>query len=214
MANLFTKLKNTVMADLHEALDQKERKNPIAMLNEYLRQCEKETEKVRKLVERQHALKEEFNREYNLAKDMAAKRKHQADVASQAGELDLQEFASREYLQYSERAARLEEAIAHATRQHNELEAKYEEMKHKLKDMNIRRLELMGRENMSRANHRISQVVESGELKSETRFREIETYLDTVEHEANNNYMRSTIDARIAQLERQLKEQEGQQNAQ
>ncbi|WP_409273619.1 PspA/IM30 family protein [Neobacillus sp. SCS-31] len=214
MANLFTKLKNTVMADLHEALDQKERKNPIAMLNEHLRQCEKETEKVRKLVERQHALKEEFSREYHLAKDMASKRKHQADVASKAGELGLQEFAEREYVQYSERAARLEEAIAHATRQHNELEAKYEEMKHKLKDMNIRRLELMGRENMSRANHRISQVVESGELKSENRFREIETYLDTIEHEANNNYIRSTIDARIAQLEKQMKEQEGQQNAQ
>lgn len=202
------------MADLHEVLDQKERKNPIAMLNEYLRQCEKETEKVRKLVERQHALKEEFTRENHLAKDMAAKRKHQADVASKAGELNLQEFAEKEYLQYSERASRLEEAIAHATRQHDELEAKYEEMKHKLKDMNIRRLELMGRENMSRANHRISQVVESGEMKSENRFRDIETYLDNIEHEANNNYIRSTIDSRIAKLEKQLKDQEGQQNAQ
>ncbi|WP_059172465.1 PspA/IM30 family protein [Bacillus sp. FJAT-27445] len=214
MANLFTKLKNTVMADLHEALDQKEMKNPIAMLNEYLRQCEKETEKVRKLIERQYSLKEEFTREYHLAKEMAEKRKHQADVASQAGEHGLQEFAEREYLQYSERATRLEEAIAHAARQHDELEARYEDMKHKLKDMNIRRLELMGRENMNRANHRISQVVESGEMKSANRFQEIETYLDTIEQKSNNNYIRSTIDARIAQLEKQLKNQDGQQSAQ
>jgi lia operon protein LiaH len=205
MANLFVKIKNTVMADLHEALDQKERKNPIAMLNEYLRQCELETEKVRKLVERQHALKEEFTREYHLAKEMAGKRKHQAEVASVAGELDLQEFAAREQLQYTERAARLEEAVTQAGRQLNELESKYEEMKHKLKDMNIRRLELMGRENISRANHRINQVVDSGELKSANRFREIETYLDNLEHSVNSSYFRNTIDARIAQLEKEFK---------
>ena len=32
MTNLFARIKNTVLADLHEALDQKERKNPIALL--------------------------------------------------------------------------------------------------------------------------------------------------------------------------------------
>ncbi|OCA83090.1 modulator protein [Bacillus sp. FJAT-27225] len=208
MANIFTKLKNTVMADLHEALDKKEKQNPVAMLNEYLRQCEKETEKVRKLVERQHALKEEFTREYHLANEMADKRRHQAEVASQAGERDLVEFASREQLQYTERAARLEEAIAHAGRQLNELEARYEEMKHKLKDMNLRRLELMGRENMSRANHRINQVVDTGEIKSANKFREIESYLDNLEHEVNGSYFRNTIDARIAQLEKDLKNKE------
>ncbi|WP_043931318.1 PspA/IM30 family protein [Bacillus sp. EB01] len=208
MANLFTKLKNTVMADLHEALDQKERQNPVAMLNEYLRQCEKETEKVRNLVERQHALKEEFTREYHLAKEMAEKRSSQADVANLAGEQELYEFANREQMQYTERAVRLEEAIALASRQLNELEAKYEEMKHKLKDMNLRRLELMGRENMSRANHRINQVVDTGEIKSANKFREIESYLDNLEHEVNSSYFRNTIDARIAQLEKDMKSKE------
>ncbi|RHW41744.1 PspA/IM30 family protein [Neobacillus notoginsengisoli] len=213
MANLFMKLKNTVMADLHEAIDQKERKNPIAMLNEYLRQCEKETEKVRDLVERQHALKDEFVREYNQAKEMAEKRKYQADIAAKAGELALQEFAEREHLHFSDRAIRLEGAMEQAARQLAELEARYEEMKHKLKDMNIRRLELMGRENISRANHRINQVVEAGELKSDNRFRDIETYLDNVENEVNSSYFRNTIDARIAQLEKEFKNQDSQQNA-
>ena len=52
MANLFERIKNTVMSDLHEAIDKKEKKNPISVLNQYLRQCELEVEKVRKLVEK------------------------------------------------------------------------------------------------------------------------------------------------------------------
>ena len=57
MANLFSRIKNTVLADLHEALDHKEQKNPIALLNQYLRECEQETEKVRKLLEKQYQFK-------------------------------------------------------------------------------------------------------------------------------------------------------------
>ncbi|HJV32373.1 MAG TPA: PspA/IM30 family protein, partial [Bacillales bacterium] len=56
MTNLFTRIKNSITADLHEALDHKEKQNPIALLNQYLRQCEMETEKVRKLLERQYTL--------------------------------------------------------------------------------------------------------------------------------------------------------------
>ena len=67
MANLFSRIKNTVLADLHDALDHKEQKNPIALLNQYLRECEQETEKVRKLLERQYQLKDEFTREYRQA---------------------------------------------------------------------------------------------------------------------------------------------------
>lgn len=47
MRNLFTRMKETISADLHQLLDHKEQKNPIAALNHYLRQCEQETEKVK-----------------------------------------------------------------------------------------------------------------------------------------------------------------------
>ena len=151
MANLFSRIKNTVLADLHEALDHKEQKNPIALLNQYLRECEQETEKVRKLLERQYRLKDEFTREYRQAVDLSAKRKHQAEIASQAGETELYQFAANEQEQYEARATRLKEIMEQANGQLVELEQKYEEMKHKLKDMNIRRLELMGRENITRA---------------------------------------------------------------
>jgi lia operon protein LiaH len=210
MTNLFTRIKNTITADLHEALDQKENQNPITLLNQYLRQCELETEKVRKLLERQYTLKDEFTREHQHAVELAEKRKNQADIATKAGETALYEFAMAEHNQYSERAQRLHQSLEQANGQLEELERKYGEMKHKLKDMHIRRMELMGRENVTRANHRMEQVLETNTYsnKSFSRFQEIENYLDRLEHQVNSAYYRSTIDGRIAQLEKEMKSNE------
>ncbi|MFC3884539.1 PspA/IM30 family protein [Bacillus songklensis] len=209
MSNLFTRIKNSIAADFHDMLDQKEQKNPIALLNQYLRQCEHETEKVRKLVERQYLLKEEFTREYRNANEMAQKRKHQAEIASQAGETELYQFAVNEQAQYEERAAKLNDLLQKAMQQLEELERKYEEMKHKLKDMHIRRMELMGRENVARAHHRMNQVIDTnGYTQPFARFDDMEAYLDRLEHQVNSSYHRSTIDGRIAQLEKQLNKEE------
>ena len=205
MTNLFARIKNTVLADLHEALDQKERSNPIALLNQYLRECEQETEKVRKLLERQYRLKEEFTREYNQALELAEKRKKQAEIASNAGEAELYQFAIAEQQQYDERILRLKELMVQSDKQLVELEQKYEEMKHKLKDMNIRRLELMGRENVTRAQNKMNLVLDnqSYSSKSYSKFQEIESYLDRLEQQVNSSFYRNTIDARIAALEKQ-----------
>lgn len=210
MTNLLTRLKNTIMADLHEALDKKENKNPIALLNQYLRECEVETEKVRKLVERQGQLKEQFASEHHQALEMAEKRKYQSEVAMRAGETELQTFAAEEQAQFEERAARLQEAMENAAKQQLELERKYEDMKHKLKDMHIRRMELMGRENVTRANYRMDQVLENNAYsdKGSSTFADMETYLDNLEQKVNSSYYRSTIDGRIAQLEKEMKSQE------
>lgn len=48
MTNIFTRIKDTVLADLHQAIDEKEQKNPVATLNQFLRQAEQEKEKVKK----------------------------------------------------------------------------------------------------------------------------------------------------------------------
>ncbi|WP_078379252.1 PspA/IM30 family protein [Sutcliffiella halmapala] len=203
--NLFTRIKNSISADFHEVLDKKEQKNPISMLNQYLRDCEKEVEKVRNLVERQKLLKEEFVREHYQAADLAKKRKYQADIASKAGESELYEFANREYLQYEERENQLTLSLEKVTQDLTTLEQKYESMKHKLKDMYIKRMELMGRENVARANHRMNQVLESNNPEqSFNKFNEMESYLERLEHQVDTSYHRSTIDARIAKLEKEL----------
>ncbi len=210
MGNLFARIKETISADFHEMLDQKEQKNPIALLNQYLRECEQETDKVRKLVERQYLLKEEFTREFKQAEHLTEKRKRQAEIAAQAGETELHEFAVREHEQYQDRSVRLSESLIEVTRQLEDLERKYEEMKHKLKDMYIKRLELMGRENTARASHRMNKVLDSSSYSTDpyARFDEMENYLERLEHQVNTGYHRNTIDGRIVQLEKELKKED------
>ncbi|WP_462411731.1 PspA/IM30 family protein [Neobacillus sp. Marseille-QA0830] len=215
MTNLFTRIKDVVMADLNDALNQKEKQNPIALLNQYLRQCEQETEKVGKLVERQAHLKEEFSRECRLAGEMAEKRKHQSEIAANAGETDLSQFASEEHQLYAERASRLQAALTQATGQLSDLERKHEDMKQKLKDMQLRRMELMGRENVARANQWISQVTDSETSHTSqpnSKFKDIETYLDRLEKNITNAFHQSTIDERIAQIEKMQNREKGSSN--
>ena len=209
MTNLLTRIKDIVVADLNEALNKKENQNPIAMLNQYLRECERETEKVGKLVGRQVQLRDEFAKEYSEALKLAEKRKHQADVAQRAGEEELYQFAAAEQRHYDERAQHLHTALTQATGQLSELERKYEEMKRRVKDMEIRRMELMGRENVTRANLQMSQVLDAdASSKSFSRFKEIESYLDRLEQRVNSSFFSSTIDERVAQLEKELESSE------
>ncbi|MEH7505874.1 PspA/IM30 family protein [Neobacillus drentensis] len=210
MANLLTKIKDLIIADLNETRQHKEKQNPNELLNKYLRQCEQETEKVGKLVERQSSLKDEFTREYHQATERAEKRKHQAEIASKAGETELYQFATAEQQQYAERAQRLNASLAQVTEQLSELVRKHEEMKQKVKDMQLRRMELMGRENVTRANLKINQVSESNSYSDQfsSKFKDIENYLERLEHKVNHSFFHSTIDARMEQLEKEMEKQE------
>jgi lia operon protein LiaH len=79
-----------------------------------------------------------------------------------------------------------------------EIERKFEELKHKLKDMHIRRMELMGRENVTLANNQVNQMLDLNTYsdKSFSRFQEMDHYLDRLEHQVNSSNYRSSIDAR------------------
>jgi len=158
------------------------------------------------LVERHSQLKDEFTREYSLAIELAEKRKHQAEIALKAGEEELCQFATTEHQQYSERAQRLQASFTQVSEQLQELERKHEDMKQKLKDMHLRRMELMGRENVTRANLGMNQVLESDSYSAQSfsKFKDIENYLDRLEQKMNSSFFRSTIDNKVAQLEKNM----------
>lgn len=208
MSNIFTRIKDSVSADLHTMMDKKEQKNPMTALNQYLRQSEQEKEKVRKLVDRQYKLKDEFTREYHKAQDLAEKRLRQAKIAEKAGEEQMHEFALKEHEEYQMRADRMKASREEAVQQLENLERKYEEMKHKLKDMHLRRMELMGRENVANANQQINRVVTESADKPFSRFAEMEQYIEGLEYKVNSSYYRSTFDSKIANLEKEMQESE------
>ncbi|QQZ08103.1 PspA/IM30 family protein [Heyndrickxia vini] len=209
MSTLFDRIKSSVMADLHEAMDTKEKKNPIGLLNQYLRDSEKEAKKIEKLIERQYLLKEEFARELKQTEFMADKRCKQAEIALEANELELHQIAIDEEALYKTQALSLREAYNEASDQLEVLEKKHREMKMKLKDMQIKRLELMGRENVIKVTKKMNHILDDSIMgKSNRRFEETEKYMDHLEAKLNSGYDMSMFDSRISELEKGLKKEE------
>lgn len=211
MSNLLTRLKDSISADLNELLDQKERKNPIAMLNQHLRRCEREVRKVRELINRQYVLRDTFMKEYHRAAEMAARRERQAGIAERAGEQELYAFAQKEQEDYAHKSEKMKAAYDSAVHQLDQLEQKYAEMKRKLKDMYLKRMELMSRENIANVNNRIDRVVHPEQAfgQSFSKFEECEMYLERLEQKVGADYDHHTIDARIRQIERDLEKKNG-----
>jgi phage shock protein A len=100
----------------------------------------------------------------------------------------------------------MEQARKDATLQIDQLERKYKEMVHKLKDMHLKRMELMGRENVARTNQQINRVIHGNGQHAMNRFNELETFIEKIEKKVNQAYYESTFDQKIANLERELHE--------
>ncbi|MFD0768610.1 PspA/IM30 family protein [Bacillus sp. CGMCC 1.60114] len=207
--SLFGRVRDAILADFHNVLDEKERKNPIAMLNQYLRDSEREVTKIEKLIERHKTLKSNFSRELEGARYLATKRAKQAEVAKEAGVLELHERALEEVAYYEGQVARLEEMYAGVVEQIDELEHRLSQMKNKLKELHAKRMELMARENMAHANRRMNSALHKMEENNPfLRFEEIEDHIRNIELRINDEYARDTFDMKIAKLEREMKEKD------
>ncbi|MCG3086629.1 PspA/IM30 family protein [Sporosarcina cyprini] len=207
MNSLWNRFKYTVQADLHTLLDKKENKNPIAMLNQYIREAEKQTESVGKLLDRQAKLKEELEKELAAAEAMAEKRRGQLELANATGEEDLVAFAEQEVGSYEKRASELSGSVTEAAYELMSLERKFEEMKHKVKDMKVRQLQLMGKENVTRAHRRMDQII-SPENKDMSNMDEMKAYIDNLGGKIQKDYESSSMERRLELLEKNAPKRE------
>lgn len=205
--NLFKRFKYTIEADLHQLFDKKEQKNPIAMLNQYIREAEKQTEQTGKLLERQGQLKEKLEQEFKQNAELLAKREAQLKLASTSGEQDLIDFASDEVAAYTARNNTLQTSIEASTREYFELERKFETMKHKIKDMKVRQLQLMGKENVTRAHHQMDGMIAKN---NKTNFEDLESYIDKLAYQIDKDHEVTSFESRLAQLEKNVAEDNAQ----
>ncbi|MCY9545625.1 PspA/IM30 family protein [Lysinibacillus xylanilyticus] len=201
--NLFQRFKYTIEADLHQLFDKKEQKNPIAMLNQYIREAEKQTEQTGKLLERQGQLKEKLEQEFKQNAELLAKREAQLKLATTSGEQDLIDFASDEVAAYTARNNTLQASIEASTREYFELERKFETMKHKIKDMKVRQLQLMGKENVTRAHHQMDGMIAKN---NKTNFEDLESYIDKLAYQIDKDHEVTSFESRLAQLEKNVTE--------
>jgi len=202
--NLFQRFKYTIEADLHQLFDKKEQKNPIAMLNQYIREAEKQTEQTGKLLERQGQLKEKLEQEYKQNAELLAKREAQLKLATTSGEQDLIDFASDEVTAYTARNNTLQASIEASTREYFELERKFETMKHKIKDMKVRQLQLMGKENVTRAHHQMDGMIAKN---NKTNFEDLESYIDKLAYQIDKDHEVTSFESRLTQLEKNVAEE-------
>ncbi len=212
MVNLLQRLKYTIEADLHNLFDKKEAKNPIAMLNQYVREAEKQTEETGKLLERQGMLKQKLEKELENTMEMFDKRSQQLELAKLSGEQDLISFAEQEVQTYGERSNVLKSSIGKTTEQLFGLERKFEEMKHKIKDMKVRQLQLMEKENVVRAHNQMDHVLNpesTGNMnKRLASFDEMEDYIERLGQKIDNAHEITTMEERLTQLENQALQKE------
>lgn len=206
MTTLWKRFKYAFEADLHTAFDKKEQKNPIAMLNQYIREAEKQTEKTGTWIERQSQLKIQLEKELHESQEMLAKRTTQLELANQTNEGELIDFAKAEVAAYTNRAEVLQASISRTTEELFGLEQKYEEMKHKVKDMKVRQLQLMGKENVTRAHHQMDRMLQPESSKNADNrlvaFDEMEQYIDRLGQRIEKDHDVSSMERRLAQLEK------------
>ncbi|MFC4402789.1 PspA/IM30 family protein [Gracilibacillus xinjiangensis] len=203
MTNLFTRIKDSVMADLHEMMDQKEEKNPIAHVNQYIRECEHEVKKIKQLVEKQYEINYDISQELGQAKLMVEKRKKQFDLATSLEETELANEAKVDLEKFETRINQLESMESRSMEDLETLETQYVQMKQKLKDLYVKRLELKSRENIARTKQGMNRVLETEFVsKSASKFAELESYIERIEQRVHTEYRLHTLDARFAELEK------------
>jgi lia operon protein LiaH len=206
MTTLWKRFKYAFEADLHNVFDKKEQKNPIAMLNQYIREAEKQTEKTGTWIERQSQLKSQLGKELQEAQEMLVKRTSQLELARQTNEGELIEFAQAEVAAYTNRTDVLQASISRTTEELFGLEQKYEEMKHKVKDMKVRQLQLMGKENVTRAHHQMDRMLQPESSNNADKrlvaFEEMEQYIDRLGQRIEKEHDVSSMERRLEQLEK------------
>lgn len=203
MNSVWERFKLAVAADMDHFTAKREAKNPLEALNRYLKQAEKQTETTGKWLERQVTLNRQLENELAQATELGNKRTAQLELAKASGEEDLIRFAQAEADTYAARAAELKEALAESLSELNALEQRYEEMKHRLADMKIRQLRLMGKENITRAHYEIDRVLDPKEAANAVgELDELTDYIKSLANQVEEAYEESALKRRLETLQK------------
>ncbi|TWT27541.1 PspA/IM30 family protein [Planomicrobium sp. CPCC 101110] len=209
MTTLWERFKFAVATDMDKVLAKREEKNPIALLNQYITEAEKQTETTGKWLGRQAQLTRKLEKELAEAESMLDKRTSQLELADASGESDLAAFAEMEVAAYSNRVAELKTSINENLAELTRLEQRYEEMKHKVKDMKVKQLQLMGKENATRAHYQMDKVL-SPELVAERigSYDDMASYIKKLGSKVEEEYERSAMERRLEALEKNSAKQQ------
>jgi phage shock protein A len=146
---LFKRVKNVILADLHDFVDQLE--DPISMTKQYLRELEDQIEKAQLALSQQFAVEHRYEQLIQQAKEMIEKRARQAKLAVEREEETIAKMALQEKIAYEKKLSfyqqqyeTLKEKTTYLSEQLKQLKEKYEELK-------VKQLDLIARAHAAKA---------------------------------------------------------------
>ncbi|WP_069364444.1 hypothetical protein [Salisediminibacterium beveridgei] len=152
MTDVWTKIRTAVEEDWKRITGQQSfsfeqplsKDHPLRRLDHYIHEGEKKIKRMGELIRRHEQLLEAVKTEREEAEQMLAKRQRQRAVADEANEKGLVMYADREIEVYTGRIDQLLYREVEMNKELEDLTRQEETMKHKLKDMKLKRMEAAG----------------------------------------------------------------------
>jgi phage shock protein A len=153
---IFKRVRDITLAAVNEMLDHVE--DPIAMLNQYMRDMESEITDAEVAVAKQVAMEKKWAATLTELRERAAKRERQVNLALANGEEDIARLALADKLTSQQKLEEYQTIYETTMKQTGELRTQLQELKEKYYEMRNKRSYLMSRANVAQVKEKMNQA--------------------------------------------------------
>ncbi|OOR30802.1 MULTISPECIES: PspA/IM30 family protein [Bacillus cereus group] len=185
---ILKRIKNIVVADVHQTLDKIE--NPVSMLKQYLRETEQQITKAEKALSHQYYLEKKYEALISETDTLIAKRTRQAELAVSREEDQMAQLALQEKIVNEKKAELYRQQYEITKEQTATLYEQIDKLQKKYGELQYKELVLVSRLNAAQAIKESNRAIDSFHTESTAKgFARIESYVQKLEAEtAASNY--------------------------
>jgi phage shock protein A len=189
--SIFKRVENITMATLHEVLDRVE--DPVAMLNQYMRDMESEISRAEVSIARQVAMEKKWSLLMGETQERMEKRSRQAELAVDMGEEEVARRALEDKQMCEVKIEEYRNNHQMAKQQTSMLREQLQELKEKFYEMRNKKAALLARANVARTSRQMNVVMNSIDTESAAKgFARMEEKILMMEADAEaSQYMRA-----------------------
>lgn len=185
---ILKRIKNIVVADVHETLDKLEK--PTNMLKQYLRETEQQITKAEKALSHQYYLEKKYEALISETDALIVKRTRQAELAVSREEDQMAQLALQEKIVNEKKAELYRKQYEITKEQTATLYEQIDKLQKKYGELQYKELVLVSRLNAAQAIKESNRAIDSFHTESTAKgFARIESYVQKLEAEtAASNY--------------------------